>query len=96
MQYNLFAGTVMGLGNEQQVKSLDDMQNRGELGCFALTEKFAGVNSGLVVNTIAEYLPSTNQFHIYTPNKGAWKNWISQGLSVRVQTQTLFFSLALT
>ncbi len=31
------------------------MQNKGELGCFGLTEKFAGVNSGLVVNTTVEW-----------------------------------------
>lgn len=32
------------------------MQEKGELGCFGLTEKFAGVNSGLIVNTTAEWI----------------------------------------
>ncbi|OLP98777.1 Acyl-coenzyme A oxidase-like protein [Symbiodinium microadriaticum] len=43
VQFNLFAGTILALGNTQQAK--------GQLGCFCLTEKLAGVNSGLVVNT---------------------------------------------
>jgi acyl-CoA oxidase len=44
---------VLGLGNAEQVKMLDEWQDAGLLGCFSLTEKLAGVNSGLVVNTQA-------------------------------------------
>ena len=51
VQYNLFAGTILGLASDEQLPILDEMQGKGQLGCFALTEKFAGVNSGLVVNT---------------------------------------------
>ena len=39
MQYNLFAGTVLGLGGPDQVAVLDEMQDKGELGCFGLTER---------------------------------------------------------
>jgi acyl-CoA oxidase len=53
VHYNLCAGTVLGLGNAEQVKMLDEWQDAGLLGCFSLTEKLAGVNSGLVVNTQA-------------------------------------------
>jgi acyl-CoA oxidase len=56
------------------------MQERGELGCFSLTEKLAGVNSGLVVNTTATWDPAAQGFILHTPNEGARKNWISQGL----------------
>jgi acyl-CoA oxidase len=42
VQYNLFAGTAFGLETEQHIKILDEMQEKGQLGCFALTEKFAG------------------------------------------------------
>eukprot|EP00128_Syssomonas_multiformis_P005568 Colp12_sorted_trinity150504_noHs@34804 len=80
VHYNLCVGTVLGLGNKEQVESLKDMQSKGLLGCFSLTEKLAGVNSGLVVNTTATYDPATEQFIINTPNEGARKNWISQGL----------------
>lgn len=48
-------------------------------GSFALTEKFAGVNSGLVVNTAAEWDQDRGVFILNTPNEGSWKNWISQG-----------------
>jgi len=80
VHYNLCAGTVLGLGNEEQVRALDAWQDEGLLGCFALTEKLAGVSSGLVVNTTAAYDPHTDTFTLHSPTRGAWKNWISQGL----------------
>ena len=79
VQYNLFAGSVMGLASDEQRELLEDMQDRGELGCFALTEKFAGVNSGMVVNTQAEWDEEQGDFVLSTPDEGAEKNWISQG-----------------
>jgi len=60
---------------------LDDMQTKGELGCFGLTERLAGVNSGLVVNTTMTWHPEKQQFLLHSPNEGAYKNWISQGLT---------------
>eukprot|EP00759_Apiculatamorpha_spiralis_P040899 PhF_6_TR39665/c1_g1_i9/m.58888/K00232/E1.3.3.6, ACOX1, ACOX3; acyl-CoA oxidase len=80
VHYNLCVGTVVGLGNTQQLQELEQWQNSGLLGCFSLTEKFAGVNSGMIVNTVAEYEPITKSFVITTPSHGAKKNWISQGL----------------
>ena len=47
VQFNLFAGTVTAIGNPSQLALLEEMQRLGQLGCFALTEKLAGVNSGL-------------------------------------------------
>ena len=44
VQFNLFAGSIIGLGNPAQVAALDEYQKKGELGCFCLTEKMAGVN----------------------------------------------------
>lgn len=80
VHYNLCMGSILGLGSDEQVSLLDEFQDKGLLGCFSLTEKFAGVNSGMVVNTIAEYMPNRDSFVIRTPNEGAKKNWISQGL----------------
>ena len=40
-----------------------------------------GVNSGLVVQTTAEWRPENGQFLLRTPHDGACKNWISQGLT---------------
>lgn len=80
VHYNLCAGTVLALGNPEQVAELDTMQEKGELGCFSLTEKLAGVSSGLVVNTTATFNPEDESFTLHSPNEGAHKNWISQGL----------------
>jgi alkylation response protein AidB-like acyl-CoA dehydrogenase len=84
VQYNLFSGTIVALGSEEQVASLDSMQRSGKLGCFGLTERFAGVNSGLIVNTIAEWDENKQMFRINSPDKGSEKNWISQGCTADV------------
>jgi len=84
VQFNLFAGSILGLGGPEQIALLDDMQQKGSLGCFALTEVLAGVNSGLVVNTTATWVPEKQQFLLETPNEGAKKNWISQGLTANL------------
>ena len=55
VQFNLFAGSILGLGGERQVAMLSGFQERGELGCFALTEVGAGVLSGFIVKTTATY-----------------------------------------
>lgn len=80
VQYNLFAGTILSLAGEDQLHVLDDIHERGELGCFALTEKLAGVNSGLVVNTTIDWDESSQTFCLSSPAGDANKNWISQGL----------------
>lgn len=81
VQYNLFAGTVLGLGGPEQVAQLATMQEKGQLGCFGLTEKLAGVNSGLVVQTTATWDKAKQSFILDSPTEGSHKNWISQGLT---------------
>lgn len=81
VQYNLFAGTIMGLGGSSHHEILKDIQKSGQLGCFGLTEKLAGVSSGLVVNTTATWHPEKQMFLLHCPTDGAVKNWISQGLT---------------
>jgi len=61
-----------------QVALLDQMQDNGDLGCFSLTEKLAGVSSGLVVNTTATWDASSQTFTLNSPGVGSYKNWISQ------------------
>lgn len=80
VHYNLCAGTVLALGTDEQVGELEDMQEAGLLGCFSLTEKLAGVSSGLVVNTTATFDAESQTFRLHSPDVGAHKNWISQGL----------------
>lgn len=79
VQFNLFAGTIVGVGGDEQLAALDIMQEKGRLGCFALTERLAGVNSGLVVQTTCTWQPATQTFDLHSPNEDAYKNWISQG-----------------
>lgn len=81
VHYNLFAGTILAVGTDEQVARLADYQKDGLLGCFALTEKLAGVQSGLVVQTTAEWNEDKQKFILHTPNEGARKNWISQGFT---------------
>lgn len=79
VQYNLFAGTVVGLGGPEQLAELDEIQSKGLLGCFGLTERFAGVNSGMIAQTTAVWDAATEEFVLQSPQDGATKNWISQG-----------------
>jgi len=81
VQFNLFAGSILGLGGPDQIAMLDQLQKRGDLGCFALTEVGAGVLSGFIVETTATWNQSRNGFVINTPSRSAEKNWISQGLT---------------
>jgi hypothetical protein len=55
VQYNLFAGSVMALGSPAHAARLAAMHAAGELGCFALTERAAGVLSGLKIDTTATW-----------------------------------------
>lgn len=81
VHYNLCFGTVLAVGGPEQVDSMARVQEGGLLGCFALTEKLAGVQSGLIVQTRAEYDSKTDTFVLNNTGKttGAYKNWISQG-----------------
>jgi acyl-CoA oxidase len=81
VHYNLFAGTILAERTDEQVARLADYQKDGLLGCFALTEKLAGVQSGLVVQTTAEWKEDIQKFVLHTPNEGARKNWISLGFT---------------
>lgn len=80
VQYNLFAGTIIALGTDYHLQQLINIQENGLIGCFCLTEKFAGVHSGLVVNTRAEWNSEENRFILNTLSIDSSKNWISQGL----------------
>ena len=88
VQLNLFGGSVANLGNQEQKKWLQGVFDRGELGCFCLTEAGAGVLSGLVVNTTATFIPpskknGTGTFELHSPTLKSRKTWISQGLTAK-------------
>ena len=80
MQYNLFAGTIVALGDVEQRTRLYAMQRSGDLGCFAFTEVGAGVLSGAGVETTATFDIKSDKFVLTSPTATAKKNWISQGI----------------
>ena len=47
VQFNLFAGSLVGLAGAAQLRMLPEIQARGQLGCFLLTEMQAGMLLGL-------------------------------------------------
>ena len=87
VQYNLFAGSIVAVGSDEQRAALVASQGKGTLGCFAFTEKGAGVLSGAFVETTAHFDPKGNngdgEFVINSPTPSASKTWISQGMCVR-------------
>ena len=46
VQFNLFAGSLVGLAGAAQLRMLPEIQARGQLGCFLLTEMQAGMLLG--------------------------------------------------
>ena len=80
VQYNLYAGSIVALGSDDQRAELFKTQSDGTLGCFAFTERGAGVLSGAAVETTATYDAPSQTFVVNTPSPSAAKNWISQGL----------------
>lgn len=84
VQFNLFAGSILGLGGADQVAMLQQIQQKGQLGCFLLTEMQAGVLSGLIVETTADWDSEAKEFVLHTPSDAAAKNWISQGYTAEL------------
>jgi len=84
VHYNLCFGTVVALGEQPHLDQLGQIMEKADIGCFALTEYKAGVNSGMVVETIADYDKATDEFVITTGSgeigDPAEKNWISSGM----------------
>ena len=52
VQFNLFAGSILGLGGPDQVALLDTFQESGSLGCFCLTELGYGNNAVQMETTV--------------------------------------------
>ena len=78
VSYNLYAGSIVALGSDAQREQL--FASQSELGCFAFTEKGAGVLSGAGVETTATYDAKTDSFVIHSPTPSSHKVWISQGM----------------
>ncbi|KAI8141427.1 acyl-CoA dehydrogenase/oxidase [Fennellomyces sp. T-0311] len=76
LHYGMFLPTLEGQCNEEQRKLFLEPALRHEIiGCYAQTELGHGSNvQG--VETIATYIPETNEFDIHSPHLTASKWWI--------------------
>ena len=79
VQFNLFGGTLLNLGNnalhKQKLKDIDSLKS---VGCFGLTELGYG-NNAAEMQTTATYNPLTKEFTLNTPNTLSRKYWITNG-----------------
>lgn len=90
VQFNLFTGSLSALGTDTHSSLVQDARDLNKLGCFALTEKSAGVLSGLLCETIAYYNQETKKIVIHTPNEGAKKCWISYAGNSQIEYAVVF------
>ena len=79
VQFNLFGGTVLKLGNESHHEMLlEGIDSLNDIGCFGLTELGVG-NNAVMMTTTANYDQATDEFIINTPSPLAQKYWITNG-----------------
>eukprot|EP00164_Ancoracysta_twista_P004797 GFYU01006505.1.p1 GENE.GFYU01006505.1~~GFYU01006505.1.p1 ORF type:complete len:662 (+),score=233.84 GFYU01006505.1:124-2109(+) len=78
VQFNLFGGSVLRLGNKDHLKILTKIDKVDESGCFALTELGWG-NNAVNMKTEAVYDAEREEFVINTPCHEAQKFWITNG-----------------
>jgi acyl-CoA oxidase len=78
VQYNLFGGTVVGLGTERHRDLVPHIAKMQIVGCFALTELGYG-NNAVEMETTATWDADTMTFDIHTPRTLASKYWITNG-----------------
>ena len=79
VQFNLFGGTIFGLGNKKHHETyLDSIDKLDTVGCFAFTELGYG-NNAVEMKTTATYKHENNSFIINTPETLARKYWITNG-----------------
>jgi acyl-CoA oxidase len=79
---NLFCGSVNQFGTQEHRNVLLNAKHNSDvIGCFALTEKTAGIMSGLIIETVATYDKIDETYIINTGGEGNQKTWISNGMS---------------
>ena len=92
VQFGLFGGSILHLGDEQQRRDyLPRVASLELVGCFAMSETGHGSNVA-ELETTARYDPATQEFEIHTPHELARKDWIG-GAATHARIATVFAQL---
>jgi acyl-CoA oxidase len=92
VQFGLFGGSVLQLGTERHHREYLARIASLELpGIFAMTERDHGSNVR-EIETVATYLPDSEEFEIWTPDRGAVKDWLGNA-ALHGRTATVFAQL---
>ncbi len=78
VQFNLFGGTIVGLGTKEHEKLYDGIDSLRIMGCFCLTELGYG-NNAVEMETTAQWDDKEKLFIITTPTVLSQKYWITNG-----------------
>jgi acyl-CoA oxidase len=78
VQFNLFGGTIVGLGTKEHEKLYDLIDSLKVIGCFCLTEVGYG-NNAVEMETTATWDENKKTFIINTPTVNSQKFWITNG-----------------
>lgn len=78
VQFNLFGGTIIGLGSKKHEEYLAKIDNLSVIGCFCLTEVGYG-NNAIEMESTAVYNHEKKEFVIDTPTVQSQKFWITNG-----------------
>ena len=76
VQFGLFGGSIFQLGTEHHHRKYLEAAGTLELlGIFAMTERERGSNVR-ELQTVARYLPDSDELEVHTPHPGAVKDWL--------------------
>lgn len=78
VQFNLFGGTIVGLGTKRHEEMLEKIDRLKIIGCFCLTELGYG-NNAVEMETTAVWDEKKKRFIINTPTINSQKYWITNG-----------------
>jgi acyl-CoA oxidase len=78
VHFNLFGGTIVGLGSKEHEKLYEQIDSLKIVGCFCLTEVGYG-NNAVEMETTATWDEEKKLFVINTPTINSQKFWITNG-----------------
>lgn len=78
VQFNLFGGTIVGLGSKKHYSFFENIDDLSVIGCFCLTEVGYG-NNAIEMETTSVWDNEKKVFVINTPTVKSQKFWITNG-----------------